>query len=247
MNRKVTAIVQARTGATRLPGKVFLPLSEQPLIWHVFNRLSFSTHIDECVLATTNNRGDDMLEQWAKKNGITCYRGSEENVLERYYKAAATVHADVIVRITADDPFKDPEVIDTVIEKFFAQQLDFAYNNHPPSYPEGLDVEVFGFAALEKAHLQSVDAFEREHVTQYFYRNPLLFRQQNHSYKDNISYLRWTLDTAEDYAMVKVVYEHLYEKGKIFLLKDILELLQQHPEISTMNSDVKRSAMYNQP
>jgi len=242
----IVAIVQARTGSTRLPNKVFLPLCDKPLIWHIFNRISYSKKINTSVLATTINPKDDGLLEWADKENIFHYRGSEEDVLSRYYHAAKQYNADIIVRITSDDPFKDPGVIDQVIDKMINDQLDFAYNNNPPSFPEGLDTEVFTFKALEAAYLQAKDPFEREHVTQYFYRNPALFRQSNFSYKENVSHLRWTLDTDADYAMTKEVYQHLYKPGSIFLFPDILKLLQLHPQIAEMNIAVKRSAMYTQ-
>ncbi len=242
---KVIAIVQARTGSTRYPQKVFASLADQPLIWHVFDRLSFSKKIDEVLLATTTNKNDDSLEAWATGNNIKVYRGSENNVLERYYEAAKKHHADIIVRITADDPFKDPTIIDAVIDLILNEQLDFAYNNNPPSFPEGLDTEVFTFQVLELAHQNARDDFEREHVTQYFYRNPGLFKHKNFACKENISHLRWTLDTPTDYAMAQEVYEHLYKEGSIFLMNDILQLLKEYPSIASMNMDVKRSAMYS--
>jgi spore coat polysaccharide biosynthesis protein SpsF len=245
MTRKITAIVQARTGSTRLPDKVFLPLMGQPLIWHIFNRIGFSKKINDYILATTTNASDDRLERWANENGIPCYRGSEDDVLSRYFGAATAIKADVIVRVTADDPFKDPGVIDDVIELLLEKDLDFAYNNNPPSFPEGLDTEVFTFDALKQANERSADAFEREHVTQYFYRNPSLFRQANFSSGKDMSHLRWTLDTAEDYEMARTVYQHLYEPGKIFLYNQVLALLEKQPAIGLMNKDVKRSAMYN--
>lgn len=243
--KKIVAIVQARTGSTRLPGKVFLPLCGRPLIWHVFNRLSNAHLLDDCILATTVNPGDDALQQWAEENKFRFFRGSEDDVLARYYHAAVETGADVVVRITADDPFKDPGIIDEVVQFFLDNQLDFASNNNPPSYPEGLDVEVFTMAALELAQKNAADPFEREHVTQYFYRNPSLFKQANYPYTEDISYLRWTLDTEEDYKMAKLVYDQLCRPDQIFLFKQILDLLQQQPEIATINSGVKRSAMYS--
>ncbi len=241
----IVAIVQARTGSTRLPNKVFADLFGKPLIWHVFNRLTYSKKISTSILATTINNTDDALENWAQENGIVVYRGSENNVLERYYEAAKKYNADIVVRITADDPFKDPEIIDAVIHLLLNEQLDFAYNNNPPSFPEGLDTEVFTFNALEQAYLKSQDTFEQEHVTQFFYRNPTLFKNQNYTYPQNKSYLRWTIDTVKDYEMVTEVYNHLYKEGTIFLMNDIFELLKKYPAIAEINSDVKRSAMYS--
>jgi spore coat polysaccharide biosynthesis protein SpsF len=241
----VTAIIQARVSSTRFPNKVFADLCGMPLIWHVVNRLKWSKKIEKLVLATSENKADDILEKWANKNGVIVFRGNENDVLNRYYSAAVFSNASTIVRVTADDPFKDPEVIDQVIDVYQIGQLDFAYNNNPPSYPEGLDTEVFSFSALKQAEENSKDPFEREHVTQYFYRNPSMFKQKNVSYKEDISYLRWTIDTEKDYEMVKSIYNGLYKDGAIFLLKDILEYLKQNPGIERLNMDVKRSAMYS--
>lgn len=240
----IVAIIQARLGSTRFPQKVFADLSGRPLIWHVINRLKYSKKINRIVLATTDKHTDDELAKWAEIEGINLYRGSENNVLERFYFAAKNYSADIIVRITADDPFKDPNIIDRVIEKLLQEKLDFAYNNNPPTFPEGLDTEVFTFDALEKAYFQSVDDFEKEHVTQYFYRNNDSFKQSNLSTDKNLSHLRWTIDTELDYEMTKQVYYHLYKTNEIFLMNDILKLINDKPEIAKINIDVARSAMY---
>lgn len=238
------AIIQARLGSTRLPGKVFLKLANKPLIWHVVNRLTYSKSIDKIVLATTTNPSDDDLYNWAKNEKICTYRGSENNVLERFYHAAKENNAKIIIRVTADDPFKDPQIIDKVIEKLEMENLDFAYNNNPPTYPEGLDTEVFTFEALQKAFYSSNDDFEKEHVTQFFYRNLKLFKQSNYSYNEDLSYLRWTIDTEIDLQMATQVYDNLYNEARIFLMNDILEFLKSNPKIGLMNKDVIRSSMY---
>jgi spore coat polysaccharide biosynthesis protein SpsF len=240
----VVAIIQARLGSTRFPRKIFSELSNKPLIWHVINRLKYSKKIDKIVLATTETKTDDDLVTWAENEGVTFYRGNENNVLERFYFAAKNASADIIVRITADDPFKDPEIIDTVISKLVEENLEFVYNNNPPTYPEGLDTEVFTFDALEKAYLESIDDYEKEHVTQYFYRNKTRFKQANFSNDINLSHLRWTIDTALDYNMTKQVYDILYRENEIFLMEDILEVLKQHPKIAEINKEVTRSDMY---
>lgn len=238
------AIIQARLGSTRLPKKVFADLAGKPLIWHVINRLKYSDRINNIVLATTNSSKDDELANWAIKENVNLFRGSENNVLERFYFAAKHYSADIIVRITADDPFKDPAIIDKVIDKLLEDNLDFAYNNNPPTFPEGLDTEVFTYNAIEKAYFHSNDDYEKEHVTQYFYRNSELFKQSNFENVNNISNLRWTIDTELDYEMTKQVYNFLYKNGSIFQTNDILKLLDEKPEISQINIDVARSAMY---
>ena len=240
----IVAIIQARTGSTRLPNKILLPIIEKPLIWHIFNRLSFCNKINKAILATTINSNDDILVDWAIKSNIEYFRGSENNVLERYYETAKKFEADIIVRITADDPFKDPQIIDKVIEMLISKDLDFAYNNNPPTFPEGLDTEVFTFKALETAYQMSIDNFEKEHVTQYFYKNKSQFKQDNFSNLENLSHLRWTIDTDKDLEMTRMVYEELYKESYIFFSDDILNLIRMKPEISKINQSEKRSEMY---
>jgi spore coat polysaccharide biosynthesis protein SpsF len=240
----IVAIIQARLGSTRLPKKVFADLAGKPLIWHVINRLKYSDRINNIVLATTNSTTDDDLANWANIEHVNLFRGSENNVLERFYFAAKQYSADIIVRITADDPFKDPTIIDKVIDTLLDENLDFAYNNNPPTFPEGLDTEVFTYDAIEKAYFQSNDDYEKEHVTQYFYRNNEVFKQSNFRNVNDISNLRWTIDTELDYEMTKQVYNVLYREDSIFQMNDILRLLDEKPEISLINLDVARSAMY---
>lgn len=242
---KVVAIIQARCGSTRFPNKVFANISGKPLIEHVVDRLKFAETVDEIVLATTTNPLDDKLCSWAEDFGTVVYRGSEHNVLNRYYEASRIVTADVIVRITADDPFKEPVIIDKAVRKLVTEKADFVCNNCPPSYPEGLDVEVFTKTALEIAEKESKSFFEREHVTQYFYHNPSIFKILNIANLENLSYLRWTIDTEVDFLMTQKVYSLLYkENAPIFHMDDILKLLKQYPEIAKMNRDVVRSEMY---
>jgi spore coat polysaccharide biosynthesis protein SpsF len=240
----IVAIIQARLGSTRFPKKVFADLAGKPLIWHVINRLKYSDRINNIVLATTNSTTDDDLANWANIEHVNLFRGSENNVLERFYFAAKQYSADIIVRITADDPFKDPTIIDKVIDTLLDENLDFAYNNNPPTFPEGLDTEVFTYDAIEKAYFQSNDDYEKEHVTQYFYRNNEVFKQSNFRNVNDISNLRWTIDTELDYEMTKQVYNVLYREDSIFQMNDILRLLDEKPEISLINLDVARSAMY---
>lgn len=241
----VGAIIQARVGSTRLPGKVLMELSGHPLIWHVINRLKQAKKVEKIILATTVNPNDDVLVEWAERNGVDCFRGSEDDVIFRFYGAAKAFNLNTIVRITADDPFKDPEIIDQVVKMFEENNLDFACNNNPPTFPEGLDVEVFSFKSLQEAMQADLSDFEREHVTQYFYHHPEKFKQGCLGNEKNISYLRWTIDTPLDWQMADLVYQHLFSKKEVFLMADILDLLERHPEISQINQKEKRSAMYN--
>lgn len=241
----VNAIIQARCGSTRFPNKVFALIDGKPLLWHVVNRLKFATKIDDIIVATTVSEKDDKIEEWCKENNIHCFRGSEENVLNRYYSASEAFPSDYVVRITADDPFKEPKVIDAVITKLIEEGYDHVTNNLPPSFPEGLDCEAFKKSALDRSEKEAETAFEREHVTQYIYHHPEIFKIGNVSNGENLSYLRWTVDKDVDFEMVKAVYAHRNPANKgILLMDEILDILKANPEIEKINSEVERSAMY---
>jgi spore coat polysaccharide biosynthesis protein SpsF len=240
----ISAIIQARVGSTRLPNKIFADISGQPLLWHVINRLRKSKYLDSIIIATTVNVKDDEIEKWALDNKVLCFRGSEANVLQRYYEAAKYFDVEVIVRITADDPFKDYKIMDQVIDKFKMEGADFACNNNPPSFPEGLDIEVFSFDAIEQANIKALTDIEKEHVTQHFYKNPDKFKISTISHEMDLSYLRWTIDEELDLKMARNVYDKIYGKKTLFLMDDILELIRQNPEIALINAKVNRSIMY---
>lgn len=241
----VNAIIQARCGSTRFPNKVFALIDGKPLLWHVVNRLKYAAKIDEIIVATTVSEKDDKIEEWCKENNVHCFRGSEENVLNRYYSASEAFPSDYVVRITADDPFKEPKVIDAVITKLIEEGYDHVTNNLPPSFPEGLDCEAFKKSALDRSEKEAETAFEREHVTQYIYHHPEIFKIGNVSNPENLSYLRWTIDKDVDFEMVKAVYAHRNPANKgILLMDEILEILKANPEIEKINSEVERSAMY---
>ncbi len=242
----VVAIIQARCDSTRFPNKVFADLCGRPFIWHVVNRLKFAQSLDHIVLATTNRPSDDKLYNWAKESGVDVYRGSESNVLNRYFEAANYSKADVVVRITADDPFKEPVLIDKAVNTLQKGGYDFVCNNYPPSYPEGVDIEVLSKNTLDRVVSLSFSDFEREHVTQYIYHHPEDFKIFNISNTEgNFSYLRWTVDTEKDFQMVTRIYSFLYKNdSEIFHINDIFRLLKEYPEIGRMNLDVIRSEMY---
>lgn len=244
---EVAAVIQARMESTRLPKKVMSPIVGHPMLWHIINRIRKAELIDKIILATTSNKEDDSISKFAEENNILLFRGSEHDVLDRYYKAAKNFNLKNIVRITADDPFKDPAVIDKIIKIYLKGKYDYASNTIKPSYPVGIDAEVFSFEAIEKAWLESKKEFEREHVTPYIWMNPDKFKIINVEYeKENLSDLRWTVDTKEDLAFAKTVYEKLYKENKIFLMKDILNLLEKNPEIADINRNVKPKNIFNE-
>ena len=241
---KIGAIIQVRTGSTRFKDKVFAELEEKPLLWHVIDRIKKSKHLQEVIIATTTNEGDNAIEDFAEEYNIKLLRGSEDNVLDRFYQAAKKFEIDVIIRVTADDPFKDPKVIDKAIDIFLKEGYDYVSNTVKPTYPEGIDIEVFSFSALEKAWKEADKISEKEHVTPYIWKNPNLFKSFNFEYKEDLSNLRWTIDYKEDYQFAKEIYERLYKEGEIFYMEDILELLEREPELAKINQGIVRNEGY---
>jgi len=240
----VVAIIQARTGSTRLPNKIFSKLSGFNLLHHVVDRLKPSKEINKIVIATTTSIKDNSVEDWCIDNNLDFYRGSEKNVLKRYYEAAKEFKAEIIIRVTADDPFKDYRIIDKAINILKENKFDFVCNNNPVSFPEGLDVEVLTMYALSNSFFNSTSSFEQEHVTQYIHKNKKNFKIFNIKNNKDLSYYRWTIDTNEDYLFVKEVYNNLYKKNNIFLPEDIYELLEKKPLLLKINSEVKKSDLY---
>lgn len=241
----VNAIIQARCGSTRFPNKVFALIDGRPLLHHVVNRLTYAKTLDDIVVATTVNAQDDAIEEWCREHQVHCFRGSEEDVLNRYFSASEAFPSDYVVRITADDPFKEPAVIDAVVDKLVDGGYDHVTNNLPPSFPEGLDCEAFTKAALDRSEREAETAFEREHVTQYIYHHPEIFRIGNVSNGVDLSSLRWTIDKDADLEMVRAVYAHRDKsRSGILLMDEILAILEAYPEIARMNAAVERSAMY---
>ena len=240
---KVNAIIQARCGASRFPNKVFADIDGKPLIWHVVERLKRAKTIDDIVVATTDKDIDNAISTWCKKEQVKCYRGSEDDVLNRYYEASKMYPSEIVVRITADDPFKEPSVVDAVVTKLINENLDLSTNNYPPSFPEGLDCEAFWFCVLDKMEHEARDSFDREHVTQFAYRNPKLFKIGNISCEQQLSKYRWTIDEEKDLNMVREIYSNRQNAGMLYM-DEILEILDKHPEIMDINSDVMRSTMY---
>ncbi len=239
---KIVAIIQARMRSARLHGKVLLDLGGKPLIQRVVDRVSCSK-VDEVVVATTKNIEDNALVKWCKKNLVHSFCGSEDNVLERYYECAKFYHADIIVRITADDPFKDPFVINESIDILINEQYDYVSNTILPTFPEGVDVEVFTFNALEKCFNEAILSSEKEHVTPYIWKNNNDFSLYNLTHTQDISSLRWTVDYKEDLDFSRAVYTHLQHK-KCFSMKDVLSVLEQYPNLYDLQREVVRNEGY---
>ncbi len=241
----IIAIVQARMASTRLPGKVLMPLIDKTILEHIINRVHLVERISNIVVATSDNKLDDILEAFCEDKGIQCFRGSEDNVLQRFYQCAKTYQADIIIRVTADDPLKDPAVILKALLLYLEGNYDYVSNTIEPSYPEGLDIEVFSFKALEKAYENATLSSEKEHVTPYIYKNPSLFKLYNFKNDKDFSSLRWTLDSVKDYQFIHGVYEELANKpNEIFYMEDVLQLLEEKPELKDVNKGILRNEGY---
>jgi len=238
--KKIVAIIQARITSTRLPGKVLMEIEGKSMLWHVLNRLKFSKKLDDIILAIPNTKENDILEKFAKDNKVRYFKGSEEDVLSRYYETAQKFNCDPIARVTSDCPLIDPEVVDLVVEKYLDLGADYTSNTIKKTFPRGLETEVFSFRILERAYTEAKNDLEREHVTLYFVKYPEIFRLVNVVNEKDLSYMRWTVDEAKDLEFVREVYRRLYKEGKIFSMKDIVSLLKKYPELMEINKGVKQ-------
>lgn len=227
-------------GSSRLPGKVLLPLAGKPLLLQMYERVTYSEYAGNVVMAITEDESDNQLDSLCKQNNINVFRGHSIDLLDRHYKAAKKNNAEVVIKIPSDCPLIDPEVIDKVILYYIdnSDKFDFVSNLHPPSYPDGNDVEVMNFSALENAWINAKKDFEREHTTPYIWENPDKFRIGNVSWDTGLDYSmthRFTIDYKEDYEFIKIIYDQLYSINPKFSLKDILKLLEEKPEIKKIN------------
>ena len=241
---KVVAIIQARIGSTRLPGKVLLDLAGKPMLARCVNRTRRAQTLDEVVVATTEQPTDEAIVRLCAERGCPCFRGSEDDVLDRYYRAAVEHQADVVVRITSDCPLIEPDIIDRVVQQFLDLQpeVDYACNTLPRrTFPRGLDTEVMRFDVLEQAWREDNNPAWREHVTPYIQRNPDLFRIHGVVNEVDYSHIRWTVDTSEDLAFVRCIYNHFGHDR--FSWREVLAVLGQHLEWLEINRHVQQKVV----
>ncbi|MCI0520592.1 MAG: glycosyltransferase family protein [Chloroflexi bacterium] len=241
---KIAAIIQARMSSSRLPGKVLLDLAGQPMLARVVERTRRARTVSEVIVATTTDLADDAVEAFCLQRGYACRRGSLHDVLDRYYQAARLAAADAVVRITADCPVIDPQVVDKTVNGFLSGEppYDFAANRLPPpwgrTYPIGLDTEVCTFAALETAWREAVLPHQREHVMPFFYDNPQRFRVLHVNHDVDYGALRWTVDTAEDLEMLRQIFAR-FDGRDDFSWLDVLALLEREPQLAQINAAVQ--------
>lgn len=241
---KVVCIVQARMGSSRLPGKVLKVICGKTVIEHDIDRLRLVENIDDIIIATTTKKEDDTIVEMAKKLGVKFFRGSENNVLSRYYFAAKENKADIVVRVTSDCPLLDYKVCDKII-RFFKQNrnIDYVSNTLERTYPRGYDVEVFSFEALKMAYEKASETYEKEHVTPYIWQNTEMFKINQICNDEDYSNLRLTLDTKEDFELISKIYDELYINNGMFGFEDIINLYNKNPEIFEINKDIVQKSV----
>lgn len=235
----IIGIIQARMGSTRFEGKVLKNVNGAPLLKYQIDRLRKSLLLDKTVVATTASEKDAVIEEFCLQNGIDCFKGSENDVLDRYYQCAVKYEADAVVRLTADCPLSDPRIIDDVIRLFKKTGADFAANTVPHDnnkFPDGTDVEVFSFDALKRAHKEVEDPHDREHVTFYFWRYSNGFKTIQLDNDKDYSGYRITVDYPEDFEVVQFIIKELQRKKLFGYLDDIIKILDRNPEIKAKNA-----------
>lgn len=237
-------IIQARMSSTRLPGKILKRVLDKTLMEYQLERLQRVKLVDNIVVATTVNHSDDPVVELCKSLGVSCFRGSEEDVLSRYYHAASEYKADVVVRITSDCPLIDPAIVDRVISHYFSNMdsYDYVSNVLQRTYPRGMDTEVFPFSILQEAHFKAVQIPEREHVTPYI-RQIACKRLANVVYHEDQSRHRWTVDQEEDFQLIEKILQELYLSKPCFSMETVLNLLEKHPDWVMINSGVKQKKL----
>ena len=239
---RIVGIIQARMSSSRLKGKVLMNLAGRPVLWHVVNRIQSCQSLSETVVATSVDDTDDAIEAWCNSENTNCFRGSLEDVLDRYYHAARSVSADVIVRITSDCPVIDPDIVDEVVYRFIKGNYD--YYGLSGEFPDGLDCTAISFNALERAWEDANLMSEREHVGPYIEKNPELFRLGGYEKFTGLGHHRWTLDEKRDYQFLKEIFDRLFYQDSTFHAEDILKLLEKEPELIKINSKIKRNEGY---
>ena len=240
---KILAIIQARTSSSRLPNKVLKNILGRPMLIHQIERVKFSNMIDHLLVATSKDASDDKLADLLKNEGVECCRGSLKNVLSRFLQAASIYNPDHVVRLTGDCPVIDFEIVDKVIKLHLDNKLDYTSNalDSNATFPDGLDVEVIRFKTLKEAYKKARLPSEREHVTPYIIKHPELFNIGHYKSDCNLSSYRWTVDEPEDFVLVEKIYQALYPLNKAFKMEDILQLMNNNPEMKLINHKIGRN------
>lgn len=244
--KKIGIIVQARMGSKRYPGKIMKVINKKPILFHMLKQLKKARLHNKIIISTSIGKENDLVRKFCKKNKISCFSGSENNLVNRYYLSAKKHKIDIIVRVTADCPLIDPKIIDFCIKKFLNNNYDFVANTSPPynqTYPDGMDVEVFSYNTLKYVNRVCKNSFDLEHVTPFIWRNKKTFKLHKIKSKENLSYFRLTLDYIEDFKLIEKIIVY-FEKNKISLtLKNIAKYLNSNHNTYSINK--KRNKNYN--
>ena len=235
----ILAILQARVSSSRLPRKVLKSILDKPMLLHQIQRVQRSKKIDKLIVATSNDVGDNAIEQMCLEENIQVFRGDLYNVLDRFYQCAKLYDPDHIVRLTGDCPLIDWKIIDNMIQYHLDKKLD--YTSTSLKFPDGLDAEVMTMKALTKTKYNATLPSEIEHVTQYINKNPDKFKNEYFDFDKDLSHLRWTVDEPEDFILVEKIYKALYERNPLFLTSDILNLLEERSELTKINKNFIRN------
>ena len=243
---RTVAIVQARMNSSRLPGKVLKDIAGEPMLVWAVERVRLAESVDEVMVATTTDPSDDEIEHLCNERGYIVYRGSVFDVLDRYYQAALQTHADVVVRVTADCPLIDPQVVDQVVTTLQCEGADFAANRLPPpwhrTFPIGLDTEVASFSALKRAWEEAQESFEREHVMPYLYDTEGRFKVVVVDHEPDYGFMRWTVDTPEDLDLVRRIFSH-FPDGLHISWGEVLQLYESEPDLMEINARIQHKTL----
>jgi spore coat polysaccharide biosynthesis protein SpsF len=240
----ILAILQARASSTRLPGKVLKPILGRPMLALQIERVGRSRRIDKLLVATSLDTSDDPIAALCRESGVSCFRGSLDDVLDRFYQAAAELKPASVVRLTGDCPLADPVVIDQLIQLHIARRDDYTSNTLTRTFPDGLDAEVMRFACLETAWREAALPSEREHVTPFIYHHSQRFKLGGLNQADDLSHWRWVVDEPADFAFISRIYEALYPTNPAFTTADVLKLLRENPDIAALMGRAKTNEGY---
>ena len=236
-------IIQARMGSNRLPGKVMEFLDdENPSLYYSITQIKNVKKVDKIIVATTQQKEDDVIYNFSERMNVECFRGSSDDVLDRYYKCAQENKLNEIIRITADCPLIDPQIIDEMITEFENSNCDYIQNLEPRTFPDGMDIEIFGFDILKRAWENAKLPSEREHVTAYFRNNKKEIRIKNFSCKEDLSFHRWTLDYSEDLELLKIIVKKIDQRP--ILMENILSLFTKEPTLIEINGKYEANYGY---
>lgn len=235
----IGVIIQARMGSTRLPGKIMKKIEQKTVLEYVISSLEKSEFIQEIIIATTKNKEDDVIEDKVKKLGKKIYRGSQDNVLERYTFAARENKLDIVIRITSDCPLIDVNIVDSIIKEFIDKKPDYISNTIKRTYPRGMDCEVFSINALERAYRDAESESDKEHVTPYIYKNPDKFKISNYCADEDNSKYRITLDVEEDFEVISFIIKEINNKMLDFSYESVIKIIEDS-KIYTINQHVEQ-------